>query len=144
MDFNQRLKLLKAAIAGRQAWSVWTASGGLFLEIAREYRASCEPKAEIYLLCGRDAGERIVGWDYGEASSIAEQLREFQLVVAARHGDYTPPPGLAGRIHLIDLDEELQDVSSSRVRDAIADGRPWRGLVPAPVASLIESGRLYG
>lgn len=137
-DFEQRLRLVEAAIAGHSSWSAGTAQGGLFVEIAREYRSRYGPEAEIFLLCGRDAAIRIVSWDYGESPSFSDQLREFQLIVAARRGSYRPPPSLESRIHPIELDASLQRISSSQIRQAAATGRPWRHLVPSAVADLIE------
>ena len=143
VPFEQRLKLVEAAIAGRIGWSAWTSRGGLFVEIAREYQARYGPDVEVFLLCGRDAADRIVNWDYGDGPSFGEQLREFQLIVAARQGQYQPPPALAGRIHPIDLSADQQAISSSAVREAIAAGRPWRDLVPPAVAEIVARQHLY-
>jgi nicotinate-nucleotide adenylyltransferase len=143
VGFPQRLELLRAAIVGRPSWAAGSASGGLFIEIAREFRALCGPRVETFLLCGRDAAIRIVGWDYGAGPPIVEQLREFQMIVAARRGDYQPPPELAARVRCVDFDQELQAISSSQVREAIAAGRPWRHQVPPAVARLIEDRKLY-
>jgi hypothetical protein len=41
-------------------------------------------------MCGRDAAERIVGWDYGDGPPIQDQLNEFRLLVASREGEYSP------------------------------------------------------
>ncbi len=142
-SFEHRSNLVRAAIEGRPGWSAWVASGGLFLEIAREYRQRFGPGVEIFLLCGRDAAERIVNWDYGEGPSFAEQLHELQLVVAARHGEYAPPAELAERIHCIEFPVELQTISSSAVRQAVASGQPWRDALPPAVARLVAQERLY-
>ncbi|MCB1019308.1 MAG: nicotinate-nicotinamide nucleotide adenylyltransferase [Acidobacteria bacterium] len=143
VGFAQRLALLQCAVEAEPSWRAAASSGGLFLEIARELRTEYAPEVELYLICGADAGERIVEWDYGAQPSIAEQLEEFQMLVAARRGGYAPPPALAGRIRSIELDENLQAISSSQVRDAIAGGQPWRHLVPECVAAEIEAKRLY-
>ncbi|MEZ5395802.1 MAG: hypothetical protein R2724_23720 [Bryobacterales bacterium] len=95
----------------------------MFLEIAREFRGEYGPGAQLYLICGADAGQRIVEWDYGAQPSIAEQLEEFEMVVAARRGGYRPPPPVAARpVHNLDLAEDLQAISSSQIRHAIAAG----------------------
>ena len=144
VGFEQRMKLIEAAVADHPRWRAWSSSGGLFLEIAGEYRTLYGPDVAIFLLCGSDAAQRILSWDYGERPSIDQQLREFQMVVAARQGEYLPPPKFADRIHAIDLEPNLQRISSSRVREAISAGEEWRHLVPAAVAGRIESQRLYG
>ena len=66
------------------------AEGGLFVEIAREARVHY-PGAEIYLVCGRDAAERILTWDYGDPEFAEKMLHEFGLLVAPRSGEYVPP-----------------------------------------------------
>jgi nicotinic acid mononucleotide adenylyltransferase len=141
--FVQRVALLHAAVRERPGWSMGTASGGLFIDIAREFHALCGPDVEVSLLCGRDAAVRIVGWDYGDGPSIAEQLREFQMIVAARRGDYEPPLDLAARIRPLELEENLQRVSSSQVREAITSGGVWKPMVAPGVARIIETQRLY-
>ena len=70
--------------------SAGVADGGLFVEIAREAREQY-PGADIYLLCGRDAAERILTWDYGDPDFARKMLQEFKLLVAPRVGSYEPP-----------------------------------------------------
>jgi nicotinic acid mononucleotide adenylyltransferase len=142
-NFEQRVSLLKAAANRRPGWAAASARGGLFKDIAAEFRQICGPAVEIFLLCGRDAATRVVAWDYGPGPSIVEQLREFRIVVASRRGEYEPPPEISSRILSVDLDEELQKLSSSEVRDALASGRPWRHMVPPAVARLIDEQGLY-
>lgn len=111
--------------------------GGLFIEMAREFRRELG-EIEIDFLCGRDAAERIVGWDYGEPRAIERLLDEFRLLVAARDGHYAPPPHLAGRITALDPGD-WSEVSSTEVRRRIAGGEPWEHLVPEGSAGLIRS-----
>ncbi len=142
--FEQRMEMLVALTSTRPEWASVATEGGLFVEMAREVKSLGGEPVEALLLCGRDAAERIVGWDYGEEPSIEQQLREFAMVVAGRHGDFAPPPELAGRIVTVALPADCRDVSSSAVRAAIAAGAGWSGLVPAAVASRIRSLGLYG
>ena len=142
-SFDDRLAMLRAAVGDHPDRAIASCSGGLFIEIARDLRAACGPSVEIALLCGRDAAERIVGWDYGDGPSIARQLEEYELLAGARDGEYRPPKPLASRARCVDLPPELEGVSSSAVRRAIRAGRPWRHHVPAPVADLISQRRWY-
>lgn len=41
------------------------------------------------------------------------------------------------------LDAPIDDISSTDIRRRIADNKPWRQLVPAPVADYIDEHRLY-
>ena len=144
-SFGQRLEMLEAALAGEPRFSIGSCDAGLFVEIARACRPVYGPSAELFFLCGRDAAERIANWDYGPREiPFAQQLQEFQLLVAPRAGRYAIPPDFAARIHPLDLPPEWGAVSSSAVRSAIAAGRPWEHLVPAPVAAVIRSRRFFG
>jgi cytidyltransferase-like protein len=85
-SFEDRMNMMRAAVAPESGISVATADGGLFVEIAREFRAAYGSDIGLQFLCGRDAAERIVRWDYGRPGVIGEMLREFGLLVAGRGG----------------------------------------------------------
>ena len=134
---EHRLELLRAALIGEPRFSLAVSRRGLFIELAREARDDYGARTELYLLCGRDAAERIVSWDYGEAEGIARQLESFRLLVAGRGGHYQPPGEIRNRVERIELD--LAGISSSEVRRRIRAGEPWKELVPEPVVPLIEA-----
>lgn len=134
-SFARRAEWLRAICAARRGFSAAVTEGGLFIEMAREARAATGA-ARVLMVCGRDAAERIVNWDYGTGPSIERQLEEFELLVAPRGGPYTPPPALASRIHPLELPREWEDISSSEVRARRARGEPWRHLVPAEVTDF--------
>ena len=136
--FDQRASLLLALTAGTANFSSACTDGGLFIDIARECRVEYGGDIRVSFLCGRDAAERIVGWDYGVPGAIGKMLGEFGLLVAARHGEYTPPAELAHAIGCLELDAEFDDVSASEVRRRIADGCAWEHLVPAAVRDLVR------
>jgi nicotinate (nicotinamide) nucleotide adenylyltransferase len=129
---EDRIEMLKAA-GGR--YRVETAAGGLFVDIARELR---EPDTEISFVCGRDAAERVIEWDYGEAGAIEKILAEFSILVAERGGTYEAPAHLRNRVHRLELDEDFSDVSSSEVRRRIASGEPWEHLVPDAIIERVR------
>lgn len=142
-SFEDRVKMLQAALAEDPAAAIASSPGGLFFEIARAFRAECGPGADLYVLCGRDAAERAVNWDYGDGPPFREQLREFTMLVAPREGDYEPPADYKERIQPIRLPASYDEVSASAVRQAVAAGRPWRHLAPVAVAEYIETHGLY-
>jgi nicotinate-nucleotide adenylyltransferase len=127
-----------AACARASGLSAALSDGGLFIDVARECRAATRASA-IFLVCGSDAAERIVGWDYGPGDSIARQLEEYELLVAPRPGGFAPPPGLAPRIHSLDLAADWRGVSSTEVRDRIRRGGAWAHLVPAEIAEDVRA-----
>jgi nicotinate-nucleotide adenylyltransferase len=142
--FEQRLEMLAAALEGEAHFSIGSTDRGLFIEIARECRAVYGPEAEFFFLCGSDAADRVLHWDYGCGPPFAAQLSEFQMLVAPRNGlPYAIPPAFRDRIHPLDLSPDLASCSSSAVREAIAAGRPWEHMVPPPVAAIIRRYGLY-
>lgn len=141
--FEARLGMLRAALGDEPGSAICSSGKGLFVEICEEIREICGGDVELYFLCGRDAAERIVNWDYGEGISFPQQLQRFQLLVASRGHGYDPPPELHGRIHSIELAEEYESVSSTAVREAIRTGKSWRHMAPGEVADWIEREGLY-
>jgi nicotinate (nicotinamide) nucleotide adenylyltransferase len=142
-SFDDRLAMLRDACGDDSALAIASSGQGLFIDIARAFRAECGPPVEICLLCGKDAAERIVHWDYGDGPSFLAQLEEFRLLVASRRGEYQVPSRY-GKIGHIAIPNSWDDVSSSSVREALAAGRPWRHWVEDEVARRIEQQRIYG
>src|SRR5260370_630953 len=84
-SLEQRIAMLAASFP---SCSIGVSDGGLFIEIARECRAHYDDETRLYFVCGRDAAERIVTWDYGRPDAIQEILGEFELLVSPRGGHY--------------------------------------------------------
>jgi len=93
----------------------------------------------VFLVCGRDAAERITGWDYSSGVSMEAQLNEYEMLVAPRQGEFRPAPDHARRIHPLRLGLDWQDVSSSEVRRRVAAGEAWRHLVPEAIAESVAA-----
>jgi nicotinic acid mononucleotide adenylyltransferase len=136
-----RLHLLRPLTAAQPRFSIAISESGLFAGMARELRLLRPQTSRIFLLCGRDAAERIVNWPYPETDPIERQLEDYELLVAARHGDYLPPPQLQSRIATLPTAANWDEISSTGVRQAIEAGQPWRHRVPAPIHALVQ--RLY-
>jgi nicotinate (nicotinamide) nucleotide adenylyltransferase len=142
VGFEDRVRMLEAAAGDEPRFSVAASENGLFIEIARECREAYGPNPELYFLCGRDAAERAVNWDYGRPGAFAEQLREYQLLVAPRRGIYVPPEELRGRIHALDMEDDYDELSASEVRRRISSGEAWERLVPEAIVGMVRE--LYG
>ena len=138
---EERAALLIEVATGSAGCSVACADGGLFIDIARECRAAFAGNVRVSMLCGRDAAERIMTWDYGASGAIDGMLAEFSLLVAARGGEYAAPLRFADAIGRLEVSGEFDQVSSSEVRRRIAAGEPWEHLVPAGVRERVR--RLY-
>jgi nicotinate-nucleotide adenylyltransferase len=139
VGFADRLKMLEAATAGQPRFSIATTEQGLFIDIARECCCAFGPKVALRFLCGRDAAERAVKWDYGSAGAFPEMLREFELLVAARQGAFEVPAGMRHGIRLLPVPAEYDQVSATQVRETIARGGAWEHLVPETVVPLARN-----
>ena len=142
VGFADRLRMLETAISDHPRFSLAATERGLFIDIARECRVALGPKAALAFLCGRDAAERVVNWDYGRPGAFLEMLQEFELLVAARKGSFQIPEGMASRIHHLPAAAEYDAVSATEVRRRIQCGEPWEDLVPARIVPLVR--QLYG
>jgi len=136
--WEERLQML---VRAKGPYTVQTSAGGLFIDIARELRRDY-PDAELHFICGRDAAERILTWDYGHPDAAERMLDEFALLVAARQGEFTPPAHLRHRIVALAVPPGFDDHSSTEVRRRIAQGEPWEHLVPESIVDLVR--QIYG
>ena len=140
--FEERIAMLHAAIAAHPAFSVAASDGGLYLEIADECRAAYGPAVRLACLCGRDAAERILAWEYGRPGVPEEMLHSFDLLVANRAGGYVIPPRWSHAIRTLSLAGPFDHVSASEVRERAASGQPWEHLVPPAIRGEVR--RIYG
>lgn len=132
---DQRREMIeRSGVADR----VEIVESGLFIDIARELRQEGD---ELAFICGADAAERVIHWNYGDPGAIARILEEFSLLVAPRATDFDPPEHLRHRIHPLAVEAGFEDVSSTEVRNRIAAGDAWEHLVPDPIVDFVR--RIY-
>jgi nicotinate-nucleotide adenylyltransferase len=134
---EQRVEMLAAAGLAIPH-SIASTSQGLFIDIARECRNHYGAQARLSFICGRDAAERILDWDYGRTGVVEEMLREFELLVAPRGGHFSPPAEYCHRIGTLNLQSGHEEVSSTEVRERIARGEPWEHLVPERIRERVR------
>jgi nicotinate (nicotinamide) nucleotide adenylyltransferase len=137
----ERLEMLDRIAAERQI-DVAVAERGLFIDIAWETRAAFARPVDIAFICGSDAAERILTWDYGHPGAIEEMLEEFRLLVADRDTVFQPRPDLARRVEALAIPAGVGSMSSTDVRRRIAAGEPWHEFVPPQIHDLVTS--IYG
>jgi nicotinic acid mononucleotide adenylyltransferase len=135
------MELLLATVKDETRFAVAASDGGLFIEIARECREAYGDDPSLTFLCGRDAAERIVSWNYGDPGAFPKMLQEFDMLVASRNGDYTPPAELRHRIHALELEENCDHIAATEVRERIGLDESWRELVPPSIAEAVK--KLY-
>jgi len=134
---EQRVEMLSAA-GLPIPYSIASTSQGLFIAIARECREHYGREAGLSFICGRDAAERILNWDYGRTGVVEEMLSEFELLVAPRGGHFSPPAEYRDRIHILPMRGDHDLVSSTEVRERIARGEPWEQLVPEGIREQVR------
>ena len=134
---EQRVEMLEAA-GLTIPHSTASSSQGLFIDIARECRDHYGAQTQLSFICGRDAAERILNWDYGRPGVVAEMLGEFELLVAPRGGHFSPPAEYRHRIHALNVRGGHEEVSSTEVRQRIARGEPWEHLVPERIRERVR------
>jgi len=134
---EQRLEMLSAARLD-VPHAIATSEQGLFIDIARECREHYGTEAKLAFICGRDAAERILNWDYGRAGVVEEMLAEFELLVAPRGGFFSAPEAFGHRMHGLRLGSGYEEVSSTEVRERIARGEPWEHLVPERIRERVR------
>lgn len=137
--FDQRLRMLLAAAESDPPFSVASSQRGLFVEIAEECREVYGKGVRLMFICGRDAAERIIQWDYGDPEAFPRMLEQFELLVAARGGDFSPTDDVRGRIHTLTVAENLDSISASEVRARIRQGAAWEHLVPEAIVPLARA-----
>lgn len=142
VSFDQRMEMLLAATSGEPRYSVASSHGGLFVEIAGECRAAYGEETALMFVCGRDAAERILNWDYGQPDAFERMLEEFELLVAPRAGDFQPPDEMQGRIRSLPVDAGLSAISATEVRERVRCDQPWEHMVPPQIVSMV--GKIYG
>ena len=104
---EQRMEMLDAAGLAIPH-SIASTGQGLFIDIARECRDHYGAETRLSFICGRDAAERILHWDYGRPGVVEEMLREFELLVAPRGGHFSPPVEYRHRIHALQCAERAR------------------------------------
>ncbi len=137
-SLDQRIEMIRLAFA-EVPCSIATSSQGLFIDIARQCRVHYGPSAKLYFLCGADAAERIIAWDYGEPDFASDMLKEFELLVAPRQAEYVPPERFRERVHPLSLSRKYRQISSTDVRDRIRLGQSCDGLIPDAILDQVRS-----
>ena len=136
---NDRLEMIALAIAGDPRLSVDNCeirregvsyTIDTVADIVRRY----QPEGKPGLIIGDDLAADFPTWH--ESDKI---LAMADVIIARREHSQSlevPYPS-------IQIANDIMDISSRKIRERIAKGGAWRGLVPSPVQALIEDRRLY-
>jgi len=145
---EQRLDMLSLAVKNYEHFSLGTSRIGLFYEICNGIRKFYQ-EPELYLITGKDAGERILHWDYGDNGAILDEMMNgLHLIVADRDGEFQFPNTelrnkFSERVHKWKIPESYSSISSTRVRENCRQGIPISDFVPPAVETYIKEHNLY-
>ena len=136
---EDRLAMVAAAVEdapGLEVSDIEVRRGGdsYTADTLAELRAA-EPDAELFVILGDDAAAGLTTWNRYE-----EVAAEAHLVVVDRPG---PRRELDARFEWIRVDIPELEISSTELRERVAEGRSIRYLTPPGVASVVASRALY-
>jgi nicotinate (nicotinamide) nucleotide adenylyltransferase len=143
--FEERVEMLLAATQAEpcfQRFSIAASERGLFADIAEECRDAYGEEVRLLFICGRDAAERIVGWDYGEPKAFHRMIAQFELLVAPRDGHYEPPAEIRDRVCILEIGDDIGFISATEVRERLRTGGDWEHFVPEQIVPLVRA--IYG
>ena len=135
-----RLAMVEAAVAGVAGLEACA------LEIGRgghSYTADTlaeldelHPGAELFLVLGADAATGLPTWE-----RVEEVRARASLVIVDRPGE--PPPVVPDGWDWTHVEVPRLEVSSTDLRDRVADGRPLEYLLPRDVVACVRERHLY-
>ena len=144
---NQRVEMVRRAIADNPHFKLCTIEAerpgpSYTVDTLTMLREQLGSEVGLFFILGRDTLAELLSWK--EPKKLVQTCR---LVVAPRLGSKdlqhleTEIPGLLDKI--IQLDMPVIGISSSGIRQRIAQGLPIRYLVPACVEKYITEQKIY-
>ena len=108
------------------------------IDTVRRFKQAMVKRDKLFFIIGMDSFLQLDKWKDPEAL-----LAECEFIVVSRpgHASKEAKPTFAGKVHL--LENVAVDISSTQIREAIANGRALEDWVPATVAQYIKRHRLY-
>ena len=93
------------------------------------------PDAGLYLVVGSDVAPQLESWER------IDEVKELSVLVVVRRPGSRPVTPAGWRTEEVEVPE--LDISSTDLRNRVADGRPLDYLVPPPVIRVIRERGLY-
>jgi nicotinate-nucleotide adenylyltransferase len=150
-DGRQRLAMARAAVAGEPDFAVsdWEMSqeGPSYTLRTVQHFQQALRDTDLYWLIGMDSLAELHTW-----YRLAELVAACTFVTATRPGDQPPDwnrlaeivgPDALSRLQKHVLATPAIEISATRIRHRVRDGRSIRYLVPPPVADYIAARGLY-
>jgi nicotinate-nucleotide adenylyltransferase len=138
---SERLRLVKIALRGHKAmravdWELRRGGVSYTVTTLRSYRRR-RPKDDIFLILGSDALKGLPQWRLPH-----EIVKLVTFVAGRRPGAQWPRLPVDLKVHFYRLRGLFPDVSSTKVRSALAAGRRPGGIDPAVYREIIRR-KLY-
>jgi nicotinate-nucleotide adenylyltransferase len=161
--FDHRLAMARLAVGESALLEVLDLEGkraGLSysIETLREFHNIREPQPELFFILGTDAFREIKTWkDYRDLFDYAHfviieragvQLHELEPLImnlgfsAKDTGQPDVFTKLSGK-RILRMSTTLMDISSTRIREMVAEGKSIRFLLPDPVRNYLMAKGLY-
>lgn len=148
-SLEDRIAMLRLALASWPCFSLAVCTHGLFVDIARALTPHYPRSTRLFFLLGADAADRILLWNYPDReATLAEMFARFDLVIARRAGElaWSKDPLVErfhSHLHRLEMPPDYQSLSGTTVREALRRGNSIDALVPPGVADYIRSHALY-
>ena len=145
--YKHRLAMLELALEGEDKFSASRIEerrtksrpeANYSIDTVRRFKQAMVKRDKLFFIIGMDSFLQLDKWKEPEAL-----LAECEFIVVSRPGHASKSAKLAytGKVHL--LETVAVDISSTEIREAIAQGTALEDWVPATVAQYIKRHRLY-
>jgi nicotinamide-nucleotide amidase len=153
--FEDRLTMLKKVFGRDPKVSIGLSNRGLFLEKLKPLRPLYSSPVSFFFILGFDTIVRVLDKKYyrNRKQSLdalfsrchflvanREEYQERALEILFRRREIK---AYKRKVSFLSLPKRLSSISSTRVRERIARGRPVDGLVPASIRQVIKEKKLY-
>ena len=163
-SFETRLALTRLAVGRHRRLKVSEVEGrrpgkSYTIDTLHHFREEFGPRGELYFILGMDSMLEIATWkDYRELFTLShfvvldrpgyDQDRLAETLRRQVHPDFQPLSAREGFQHpsgyrVLVQDTTLMDISGTRIRRLVREGRSIRYLLPEPVRRFILKNNLY-
>ncbi len=150
-----RLLMVQVMFGDRPNFSVGVINRGLFFDKAEALKELYPRGTDINFIVGYDTLSRVFDPKYYEDREGAlDRLFASCTFMVANRGDNgrkavqrimasAENMRFKDKVHFFEIPNHLANISSSRVRQRVMEGKPFDRLVPAKVSEFIEKVKLY-
>lgn len=145
--YKHRLAMLELALEGEERFSASRIEerrtksrpeANYSIDTVRRFKQAMAKRDKLFFIIGMDSFLQLDKWKEPEAL-----MTECEFIVVSRpgHASKSAKPAFATKVHL--LQTVAVDISSTQIRETVAQGKPLEDLVPGTVAQYIKRHRLY-